>query len=151
MPFPSWGELEIVQSPPWPFPAFSSLDETISPSFLNIFHHRGAVQRGVQMRSSRWRELVGCQRMSAQGGKEPVVPAGDQGGWIFGHCFDFVIGSSVNTNNSENFPLFPVLCFPNHLLCKTVAEFDSQKCSEALGVKYYDKRRHSGSLLHRTF
>lgn len=30
----------------WLFPAFSSLDETISPSFLNIFHHRGAVQRG---------------------------------------------------------------------------------------------------------
>lgn len=62
----------------------------------------------------------------------------------------FFIGSSVTTNSCGNCPLFPVRCFLNHWLCKTIAEVDSQKCSEALGVKYCDKRRHSSSLLHCT-
>lgn len=30
----------------WPFPTFSSLDETISPFLPNFFHCRGAVQHG---------------------------------------------------------------------------------------------------------
>lgn len=90
-----------------PFPTFSSLDESISPFFPNFFRWEQC-SVGVQVRSSgaRWKEPVGCQQMSAQGGKEPVVPAQDRGGQILGCCFGFVIGSSVTTNGSENCPLF---------------------------------------------
>lgn len=121
-------------------PTFSSLNEPTSSFFPHFFHCWGMQ---VRSSSSRWRGLEGCQQTSAQGGhgiREPRY-------WDAAS----VTGSSVTTNSSGNCPLFPVHCFLNHWLCKTIAELDSQKCSEALGVKYCDKRRHSSSLLHRTF
>lgn len=90
----------------WPFPTFSSLDETISPFLPNFFHCRGAVQHGCagEELSTRWRDLVGCQQTSAQGGKEPIVPVWDWGGQNVGLCYSFVIGSSATTKSSWKLP-----------------------------------------------
>lgn len=90
--------------------------------------------------------LMGCSA-----GEELQLQVRRSGGQMLGCCFGLVMASSVATSSSANHPLFPVHCFLNHFLCKTTAEVGSQKCSEALGVKYGDKRRHSSSLLHRTF
>lgn len=127
-------------------PTFSSLSEPISSFLPHFFHCQGAVQPGCAG------EELQLQMKMSGGLSADICPrrAWDRGAQILGRCFGFVTGSSVTTNSSGNCPLFPVHCFLNHLLCKTIAKLDSQKCSEALGVKYCDKRRHSRSLLHRT-
>lgn len=133
-------------------PVFSSLHEPISSFFPHFFHGWDAVQSGhaceelqLQVRRSEGLSADTCPRR-----------AWDQGTQTLGCCFvcfffSFFIGSSVTTNSSGNCSSFPVHCFLNHWLCKSIAKVDSQKCSEALGVKYCDKRRHSSSLLHCTF
>lgn len=137
----------------WLFPTFSSLDETISLFFPNFFCCWGTVQHGCageelqhQVKGTSGLSADVCPRKEGAHGTG-MGPGRPNIGMLLQCCYRLLCDHQQLWKQ----PLFPVLCFLNRLLCKTIAEFDSQKCSEALGVKYYDKRRHSSSLLHRTF
>lgn len=109
MLFPSGGESQIVQNVQCFFGHFLLFPPLMKPSHLSFqISSIAGVQcsMGVQARSSstRWREPVGCQQTSAQGGKEPIVPVWDWGGQNLGLCYGFVIGSSVTTKSSWKLP-----------------------------------------------
>lgn len=156
MLFPSRGESEIVQNVQCFFGHFLLFPPLMKPSHLSfqISSIAGAqCSMDVQARSSAPDEgnwwVVSRHLLKERKSPLSQYGTGEARMWDFATV---LLQAPLRPPRAlENCPLFPVLCFLNHLLCKTIAEFDSQKCSEALGVKYYDKRRHSSSLLHRTF